>query len=63
MGVDEITTAPCSDRRTEDYTRESGRNTMGMKMVNLDAGGKLQAIAPVISEDKAGVVEGSEPAK
>ena len=25
---------------------------MGVKLVNLDAGDKLQAIAPVISEDK-----------
>ena len=31
--------------------REAGRNTMGVKLVNLDAGDKLQAIAPVISED------------
>ena len=29
--------------------REAGRNTMGVKLVNLDAGDKLQAIAPVIS--------------
>ena len=32
--------------------REAGRNTMGVKLVNLDAGDKLQAIAPVIGEDK-----------
>src|ERR1051325_8637238 len=32
--------------------REAGRNTMGVKLVNLDANDKLQAIAPVISEDK-----------
>lgn len=31
--------------------REAGRNTMGVKLVNLDPGDKLQAIAPVISED------------
>ncbi|HEY5043140.1 MAG TPA: DNA gyrase subunit A [Verrucomicrobiae bacterium] len=31
--------------------RETGRNTMGVKLVNLDAGDKLQAVAPVISED------------
>ncbi len=30
--------------------REAGRNTMGVKLVNLDGGDKLQAIAPVISE-------------
>jgi DNA gyrase subunit A len=32
--------------------REAGRNTMGVKLVNLNAGDKLQAIAPVISEDR-----------
>jgi DNA gyrase subunit A len=31
--------------------REAGRNTQGVKLVNLDAGDKLQAIAPVIGED------------
>ena len=35
------------------HIREAGRNTMGVKLVELDAGDKLQAIAPVISEDKA----------
>jgi len=30
--------------------REAGRNTMGVKLVNLDQGDKLQAIAPVITE-------------
>ena len=30
--------------------REAGRNTMGVKLVNLDAGDKLQAIAPVVGE-------------
>ena len=32
--------------------REAGRNTQGVKLVNLEAGDKLQAIAPVIGEDK-----------
>ncbi len=32
--------------------REAGRNTMGVKLVNLDEGDKLQAIAPVISESQ-----------
>jgi len=32
--------------------REAGRNTMGVKLVNLDTGDKLQAIAPVISEER-----------
>ncbi|MEY2411362.1 MAG: gyrase subunit [Verrucomicrobiota bacterium] len=30
--------------------REAGRNTMGVKLVNLDASDKLQAIAPVVGE-------------
>ena len=32
--------------------RETGRNTQGVKLINLEAGDKLQAIAPVISEEK-----------
>jgi DNA gyrase subunit A len=36
--------------------REAGRNTQGVKLVNLDEGDKLQAIAPVVGE------EGEEPA-
>jgi len=35
------------------HVRSVGRNTMGVKLVNLDAGDKLQAIAPVISESEA----------
>ncbi len=31
--------------------RETGRNTMGVKLINLKAGEKLQAIAPVVSQD------------
>ncbi len=34
--------------------REAGRNTMGVKLVNLDPGDKLQAIAQVVVEDKVG---------
>jgi len=30
--------------------REAGRNTMGVKLIDLDANDRLQAIAPVISE-------------
>ena len=30
--------------------RETGRNTQGVKLINLEAGDKLQAIAPVIAE-------------
>jgi DNA gyrase subunit A len=42
--------------------REAGRNTMGVKLVNLDTGDKLQAIAPVISEPQEEVVDGNEVA-
>jgi DNA gyrase subunit A len=37
--------------------REAGRNTQGVKLINLDAGDKLQAIAPVISEANEDAVE------
>jgi DNA gyrase subunit A len=40
--------------------REAGRNTMGVKLVNLDLGDKLQAIAPVIGEDTEAVVVEAE---
>ena len=30
--------------------RETGRNTMGVKLMDLRSGEKLQAIAPVVSE-------------
>jgi len=45
--------------------REAGRNTMGVKLVNLDAGDKLQAIAPVISDtaEDAAVTTETEPPK
>ena len=36
--------------------REAGRNTQGVKLVGLDEGDKLQAIAPVIGEEKEDAV-------
>jgi DNA gyrase subunit A len=39
--------------------REAGRNTQGVKLINLEEKDKLQAIAPVISEEKADTDEGS----
>jgi DNA gyrase subunit A len=33
--------------------REAGRNTMGVKLVDLDEGDKLLAIAPVVGEENA----------
>jgi DNA gyrase subunit A len=32
--------------------RQTSRNTQGVKLINLDPGDKLQAIAPVVSEDE-----------
>jgi len=32
--------------------REAGRNTQGVKLINLDPNDRLQAVAPVISEEK-----------
>lgn len=43
--------------------REAGRNTQGVKLVGLDAGDKLQAIAPVIGEDKEDAAGEDAPAK
>jgi DNA gyrase subunit A len=43
--------------------REAGRNTMGVKLVNLDPGDKLQAIAPVISETQEEAAEGEATGK
>jgi DNA gyrase subunit A len=31
--------------------RETGRNTMGVKLIELKPGSKLQAIAPVVRQD------------
>ncbi len=39
--------------------RQTGRNTQGVKLINLAPGDKLQAIAPVISEEKAEVESGT----
>ncbi len=37
--------------------RETGRNTMGVKVIGLAAGEKLQGIAPVVSDDDEEAVE------
>ncbi|MBM3876804.1 MAG: DNA gyrase subunit A [Verrucomicrobia bacterium] len=42
--------------------RECGRNTQGVKLVNLDPNDKLQAIAPVISEDRGDEEPAAAPA-
>jgi DNA gyrase subunit A len=43
--------------------REAGRNTQGVKLIELEPGDKLQAIAPVIGEDKEDSAVAGEPAK
>jgi DNA gyrase subunit A len=40
--------------------REAGRNTQGVKLIELSHGDRLQAIAPVISEANEAAAEGSE---
>ncbi|HZQ48296.1 MAG TPA: DNA gyrase C-terminal beta-propeller domain-containing protein, partial [Verrucomicrobiae bacterium] len=40
--------------------REAGRNTQGVRLINLDESDKLQAVAPVISEEKE-AAEAGEP--
>ncbi len=44
-----------------EHIREAGRNTQGVKLINLDKGDKLQAIAPVISDDKEVLPEEEQP--
>ena len=39
--------------------REAGRNTQGVKLIELESTDKLKAIAPVISEEKE---DSTEPA-
>jgi DNA gyrase subunit A len=40
--------------------REAGRNTQGVKLINLEEGDKLQGIAPVISEANEDAAEGAQ---
>jgi DNA gyrase subunit A len=42
--------------------RETSRNTQGVKLIDLSEGDKLQAIAPVISEQQEDAAAGSEEA-
>jgi DNA gyrase subunit A len=41
--------------------REAGRNTQGVKLINLHEGDKLQAIAPVISEQQEDAAVTEQP--
>jgi len=43
--------------------RETGRNTQGVKLIDLAAGDKLQAIAPVISEQQEDAAVDGEAAQ
>jgi DNA gyrase subunit A len=43
--------------------REAGRITQGVKLIGLAEGDKLQAIAPVISEQQEDAAAGGEAAK
>ena len=43
--------------------REAGRNTQGVKLIDLAETDKLQAIAPVISEQQQEEAAGGEEAK
>jgi DNA gyrase subunit A len=42
--------------------REAGRNTQGVKLMNLEGEDKLQAIAPVISEQQEEAAAEETPA-
>jgi DNA gyrase subunit A len=41
--------------------RETGRNTMGVKLIDLRNGEKLQAIAPVVSQTEEEEAQVAEP--
>jgi DNA gyrase subunit A len=41
--------------------RETGRNTMGVKLMDLRNGEKLQAIAPVVSQAEEEEAQAAEP--
>ena len=41
--------------------RETGRNAQGVKLIDLEEGQKLQAVAPVISEQEEDAATGTQP--
>ena len=47
-------------RTSVDGIRQAGRNTQGVRLVNLDTNDRLQDIAPVITSDKEEIVEDGE---
>jgi DNA gyrase subunit A len=56
-----ITVAGQMVRISVNGVREAGRNTQGVKLIELDANDKLQAIAPVISEANEAAAENEPP--
>ncbi len=58
-----ITTGGQMVRTRVSDIREAGRNTQGVKLIELDAGDKLKAIAPVISEEKQDLEAETAPTK
>lgn len=56
-----ITTGGQMVRTPVESIREAGRNTMGVKLINLEPGDKLQAIAPVISDEDKGEPQEAAP--
>lgn len=54
-----ITTKGQMVRTRVSEIRAVGRNTMGVKLMNLKSGEKLQAIAPVVSQEKEETAEAS----
>jgi DNA gyrase subunit A len=55
-----ITSAGQMVRTFVKHIRQTGRNTQGVKLIDLAEGDKLQAIAPVISEQQEEAVEAAE---
>ncbi len=58
-----ITVAGQMVRISVNDIREAGRNTQGVKLIELDANDKLQAIAPVISEANEAAAENDPPSQ
>jgi DNA gyrase subunit A len=57
-----ITVAGQMVRTSVKDIRETGRNTQGVKLIELEQGDRLKAIAPVISEERQDVADPAPPA-
>jgi len=53
-----ITSSGQMVRTPVDKIRETGRNAMGVRLINMPVGEKLQGIAPVVSQKEDEVIEG-----